>query len=293
MMADVASLDGLKRARPEWRPWLAVLEDVARESQAAHWERAVPAPASPRHDGMPLLAGTAIELQARSVRGWLQRLLRLAAGGTTDAMRSLANARVTDGECLALFASSLRHDGAAVDRVARAHGVDGEALQAVVALLPVPFLQTANRRLSHGIRTTWTAGYCPVCGTWPAFAEIRGIERTRHFRCGRCGGEWYARALVCAFCDMSNHDELAALVPATTDTHAVIDACNACRGYVKAFTRLQGCAPGTVMIEDLASVALDMAAIEHGYARPPGAGYPIDVTVREAEGRRPLFGWRS
>ncbi|MNC89382.1 Protein FdhE [compost metagenome] len=71
----------------------------------------------------------------------------------------------------------------------------------------------------------------------------------------------------------------------------MIDACNACRGYVKAFTRLQGCPAGAVMIEDLASVDLDMAALEHGYARRADAGCPLDVTVASAAGGRRLFGW--
>ena len=63
------------------------------------------------------------------------------------------------------------------------------------ALLPVPFLQACNRRWASSISESWVEGYCPVCGSWPAFAEVRGIERSRYFRCGRCGGEWHARAL--------------------------------------------------------------------------------------------------
>jgi FdhE protein len=132
-----------------------------------------------------------------------------------------------------------------------------------------------------------------VCGSWPAFAEVRGIDRSRYFRCGRCGSEWYARALVCAFCGLSDHQQLTSLVPAKTDMHAVIDACHGCRGYVKAFTRLQGCAPSAVMIEDLASVDLDMAAIEQGYARPPGTGCRLGVALTEAPRRRHLFGWNA
>ena len=120
---------------------------------------------------------------------------------------------------------------------------------------------------------------------------MRGIERSRYFRCGRCGSEWYARALVCAFCGLRDHRQLTSLVPAKSGVHAVVEACHACRGYVKAFTRLQGCAPGDVMIDDLASVDLDMAALEQGYARPPGAGYRLRVVLTATPARRRFLGW--
>lgn len=292
MTASPSALDNVKRARPEWTPWLAVLEEVVRESQSPQWDGAVPGQIVPR-ERVPLLAGASTTLQTSSVRRLLERLIRVASTSGTDAMLSLALTPVAEIDCVELFASSIRHDTAAAARAAAAYRVDSEALQAVAALLPVPFLLACNRRLATSVPASWTEGCCPVCGSWPAFTEIRGIERSRYFRCGRCGGEWYARALVCPFCDMTDHDQLATLVPAKADVHAVIDACNGCRGYVKAFTRLQGCPPAAVMIEDLASVELDLAALENGYVRPAGAGYPVDVTVIAAGERRRFFGWGS
>ena len=139
---------------------------------------------------------------------------------------------------------------------------------------------------------SWVEGYCPVCGSLPSFAEVRGIERNRYFRCGRCGSEWHSRALVCPYCAMSDHDELVALVPEKGGSNAVIDACQRCLGYVKTFTRLQGCSPGAVMLEDLASVDLDVAAIEHGFARPPGPGFALGITVTDSVARRGFFAWK-
>jgi FdhE protein len=292
-MTASSALEGLKRARPEWMPWLDVLEEVVREGHSPHWERMVPAGTTPRTDQLPALAGRSISLPAHRVRRLLERLLGLAAESGSDAMRTLANVHVAEVDCVELFTSSIRHDTEAASRAAAAHDADREALQAVVALLPVPFLLACNRRLAASVPSGWTKGHCPVCGSWPALVEVRGIERSRYFRCARCGGEWYARALVCPFCDNSDHDQLATLVPAERDAQVTIDACNACRGYVKAFTRLQGCPPATVMIEDLRSVELDMAALEQGYARPPGGGCPIDVTATDAGRRRGFLGWGS
>jgi FdhE protein len=300
MIASSSSLDSLKRARPEWGPWLGVLEAVVREDHSGDWERAVRGSEDPRlrrmessgSDGVPLLEGISVSLRPDGIRRLAERVLRLASADGAGAMESLAALRVSDANAVELFTSSIRHDMEPARRLAAARDTDPEALQAVVALLPVPFLLACNRRLARSVPAGWTKGYCPVCGSWPAFAEIRGIERSRCFRCARCGGEWHARALVCPFCELDDHDELAALVPAKS-AHAVIDACNGCRGYVKAFTRLQGCPPASVMIDDLASVDLDMAAIEQGYARPAGAGYPVGVTVAGTGERRRLFGWGS
>jgi hypothetical protein len=36
-----------------------------------------------------------------------------------------------------------------------------------------------------------------------------------------------------------------------------------------------------VIVDDAASVELDLAALERGYKRPPGAGYTLHVTVAE------------
>ena len=97
---------------------------------------------------------------------------------------------------------------------------------------------------------------------------------------------------------MSDHDELVALVPEKTGStavgsNAVIEACQRCLGYVKTFPRLKGCSPIAVMLEDLASVDLDVAAIEHGFARPLGPGFALGVTVTDKGARRGLFAWNS
>jgi FdhE protein len=305
-MTPGSALDDLKRQRREWGPWLAVVETVLRETGAPVWDAAVPTvldpavvtpdPAAAPHPPVPLLAGAAVALPARAVRRLFERLLGVASLGESSKMQTVRGTLDADVDALALFTASLCQDGGPVHAAATASGADAEALQAVTALLSVPFLHACRRRFASSIRESWVQAYCPLCGSWPAFAEVRGIERSRVFRCGRCGGEWHARALWCPYCDMADHDELVRLQPENADVagaSGAIDACNSCRGYVKTFTRLQGCDPGAVMLEDLASVALDIAALDQGYSRPSGAGHALGVRVSDNATTRRFFAWKS
>jgi FdhE protein len=293
MSAPSTALDRLRQRQPEWAPWLAVVEEVMREAATSRWDAWVPPTVTLRAAGAPLLSRTQCGVDGGSVRRLLDRVIRMAARAGTPQMATLATLSDAQFDALMLFTASLCHDADRIRDVADSCGADAEALHSVLALLPVPFLHGCNRTLSPSIPESWGEGYCPVCGSWPSFAEVRGIERSRHFRCGRCGSEWHAHSLCCPYCGTRDHNELVALVPEQATANAVVEACKQCLGYVKTFTTLQGCPPGAVMTEDLASVALDVAAIDHGYARPTGAGYPIEVLVTDVGAKRRFFAWNA
>jgi FdhE protein len=88
---------------------------------------------------------------------------------------------------------------------------------------------------------------------------------------------------------MADHNELVSLVPENSGSNAVIDACKRCLGYVKTFTMLQGSPPARVLLDDLGSVELDVAALEQGYKRPQGNGYWLNVTVSNNSALRGQF----
>jgi len=292
-MTAPASIDALRRQRPEWQPWLAVVEEVIGDAANPVWEPAVPEIAIARDRGVPLLDGCTIAIPARDGRRLLDRLARAASRGGASHMASAAHALRDMRDVPALFAASLRReDGPDVPGAARSQE-EAEAIQAIVPLIAVPLLHACNRRLSSSIPRGWTEGYCPVCGSWPAFAEGRGIERSRYLRCGRCGGEWFAHSLRCAYCGMNDHDALVALVPQDNGGQAVVEACRRCLGYLKTFTRLQGCPPGAVMLEDLASVDLDIVALTNGFTRAAGAGRRLDVTVSDSRSPRRFFAFNG
>jgi FdhE protein len=278
MTAIDTGLQDLKRQHPEWEPWLAVVQEILRETDNPQWDAVVP-DRTTQQDKTPLLAGASLVLEQNSVRRLIQLLIQAACRSGTPKMATLEPALRVELDVLRLFQAALRQDGDYLKETAVDVGAEPEAFQAVAALIPVPFLQACNRRWKLATAESWLEGYCPVCGTWPAFTEVRGIERNRYFRCGRCGGEWRAHCLFCAFCGMNNHEELVSLVPEKSGAGRTIEACKRCLGYVKTFTTLEGSAPAKVILDDLASVDLDVAACAQGYKRPQGAGYALDVTI--------------
>jgi FdhE protein len=265
--------------RPEWEPWLAVVQEILRETSDSAWDSVIPDLAEVRQSKASLLAGAVIAIETTWLRRWTEQLVSTASHSGTEQMATLKRALRGQVDTLRLFEASLCLDESAVKQIALGCDADAEAFQAVTALLPIPFLHACNRRWAHSLPQGWVEGYCPICGAWPSYVEVRGIERSRYLRCGRCGAGWQTQCLSCPYCGMTDHNELESLVPEKNALNAVIDVCKRCLGYVKTFTKLQGSAPAKVILDDLASVELDIAAAEQGYKRPRGTGYALNVSM--------------
>ena len=73
------ALAALKRERPEWAPWLAVVEEILSETTTPQWDAIVPDPPEVRRAEAPLLSGQVLNVEAATVRAVLKRLLAAAA----------------------------------------------------------------------------------------------------------------------------------------------------------------------------------------------------------------------
>ena len=264
----------VRRATPESDAWLTLLEAALAESEdGAVWEAAVPRPAADRPVKAPLLAHTRITLDARATRGWVRRLLTLALPG---------EARKVDE--IALLDAALSHDDEALDALARSGGADPSVVRVAGQMALLPLLQACARRLAPDVPAAWWEGYCPVCGAWPAVAEYTGLERKRQLRCGRCGAGWAIPLLRCVYCDETHHDNLGYLTPEAGEQSRKIEVCNTCKGYLKAVTTVRPLAPWAILVDDLTTVPLDIAALERGYRRPERPGYALEARVEGGRG---------
>jgi FdhE protein len=111
----------------------------------------------------------------------------------------------------------------------------------------------------------WDRGYCPVCGSWPLLGEFRGLEQTRFLRCGLCAASWPFPRLRCPFCDTSNHQQLAYFHVEGEQDRFRAATCDACRRYVKMASTLAELSTPMLLVEDLATLHLDLAAADRGF----------------------------
>jgi FdhE protein len=132
------------------------------------------------------------------------------------------------------------------------------------ALVPV---STGLAPLREGVG--WQHGFCPVCGSWPLLGEFRGLEQTRYLRCGLCAAEWEVARLFCAFCGNRDHNLLGFIHVEGEETSYRAATCDGCHGYVKMLATLSALPPLQLLVADVATLHLDLAAGERGYANPP------------------------
>lgn len=113
----------------------------------------------------------------------------------------------------------------------------------------------------------WSRGTCAWCGGFPSYGDLIEDGR-RRLVCMLCGGAWIAPRLKCPFCDTWNSRDLVRLMAEGSEEGYFIEACRACRGYLKGVDRRQRWNAGSPLVEDWGSPHLDAYASTQGYRRP-------------------------
>ena len=108
---------------------------------------------------------------------------------------------------------------------------------------------------------------CPACHGLPLVAVLReeGHGARRSLVCADCLTEWPSHRLLCAAC---GEREFAALPVFTAEQfgYVRVEACDTCRRYIKAIDLTKD-GLAIAVVDDLASVTLDLWAREQGYTR--------------------------
>lgn len=271
------ALAATEAANPEWAPWLRLL-GRAQAASSPSW--VVQIGLAERSNAAPLLDHAIITLDTDRLATWTTELLAAAAPDE----RAPSGNVVNRAEAIELLEAAIALDADRLDALAERRNEDAHRQAASMQLVVLPILLACRRRLAQEIPRGWGRGFCPVCGAWPAFAEMRGLERERRHRCGRCASDWRFEMLRCPFCDERDHSQLGGLVVEGEEETRRVDTCKRCGGYVKAFATLGAVPDDEVPIVDLESVALDLVATERGFARPDTPGVALCVTVRDSAG---------
>lgn len=283
-------LDLLARSYPEWRSWLVLCEETLRRLAEPVWSAVEISPHPEDIPDKPLLSGKTVTIDQRRACDGLQRLLTLsmtseAGQGAAPLTARLVKKLATN----AVLEAALNQDNQAIAACAERIGIPALAVQALAQLAVMPLLYGCRRLLTARAPATWSRSYCPICGAWPVFLEVRGIDRARRARCGRCGEEWSSTWLRCLYCNEGDHRRLGLLFLEGKEEGHKVETCATCHGYVKTLMMLHGHAPAELLLADLATVELDLIALRQGFARPKAPACRLQIRLADRSSRLRTF----
>jgi len=281
----------LLAARPDLEPALGLQADLLREVLTGrrppevrldiHEHSAI---SSKLRSGIPLLDREPLVLELEYAADLFERLLNVVlqrqdadtAARASPLIAAAADGRLDPGE---LFSEALLRHADHVAAMGAAIGVDRDLLATLASLAVAPQLRGLAARLSPAIEQledqgAWLRGYCPACGGSPLLGELRGVELRLFLRCAACGLAWRSRRLFCPFCATDDHHALR-ILQVESENRFRVQVCDRCHGYLKIGNAFDPPPAELLPLDDLASIDLDMVAIERGYARPSNAGFRL------------------
>jgi formate dehydrogenase accessory protein FdhE len=192
---------------------------------------------------------------ARGVRRFLPVVERSGPAMLRDAARELAER--DEQSHLQLLSAFWEGNG-----IAPASGTDDFFARAYLQPYAVGIRTRANLRWNGP-----TAYVCPFCTRKPGLGVMRplGEGSQRSLICSFCLAEWEFRRIICPACGETDPAKLA-VYAAEELQHVRVDACDSCKSYIKTVD-LTKSGLGEPVVDEIASVALDLWAAERGYAK--------------------------
>ncbi len=112
-----------------------------------------------------------------------------------------------------------------------------------------------------------TPSTCPLCGGKPAVGVLRseGDGAKKSLICMLCAHEWTFRRIYCPACGEEREPQMA-YYSAPEIAHVRVDVCDTCHTYLKSID-LTKTGLAVAIVDELATIPLDLWAREHGYEK--------------------------
>ena len=234
-------------------PWLEISEEVMRR----HAAEARPVL---RFEDIPLDL-TDLRLLVRQTADILRR-----HGAIEDADFQKVESLGRDMTLLAVAGDWYRSAAdahAVASQATQSPGID-DAVSQVLGLAMRPFLSRCAEVLQPREELAlWPHPYCGLCGGEPDLAVITPTAE-RHLICGRCSLRWKYEPLTCPYCRNADRARITSF--ATTDGQYRVYACDVCRKYLKAYDGRRATRPVMPLVDTVAMLPLDAAAMQRGYS---------------------------
>jgi formate dehydrogenase maturation protein FdhE len=126
-----------------------------------------------------------------------------------------------------------------------------------------PFLsRCADAIMARSSFPGWPHGNCPLCGGEPDFSVITPAA-DRLLICSRCTARWRFDQLACPFCLNTDRSRITSF--ATRDGLYRLNGCDVCQRYLKAYDARHAPRPVMPVVDAIATLPLDAAAVQRGY----------------------------
>jgi len=211
-------------------------------------------------------------------------LIERAQNGDGAALRSAAAEqirRAVETNVLSLpslWALTAAGDWLVLEQTAVRHQLDFALLSLLIRTSLKPALQVWARDLKQSVDfDQWRRGVCPLCGSLPLLSEIQGKDGERRLRCGLCGADWAYSRLQCAFCGNRDYKTLGHITVTGEEDKYRLQTCDECRGYLKVVVTFEPMPVDMLLVEDLATLHLDLIAADYQYARTSANASNFDL----------------
>ena len=165
----------------------------------------------------------------------------------------------------AILEASLTGREDANARVASRIAINPHSLAFALGQIAKPLIEKLCDHLSPLIENlSWSKGYCPICGTMPELAFLRGEGGQRWLRCASCAYEWRFKRLLCPFCESDSQRDFEIYFVEGREFESV-DVCHKCNRYVSTIDLRNRPRPIAREVAALALMHLDVIAQEKGF----------------------------
>jgi FdhE protein len=214
-------------------------------------------------EGFPIADSGSFKPDTGALEKYFLTLLNIMAEKNSDEVKYIKDAIAgIDGGFKAFFEKLTAEDA---DEYISSFEKGRDLLVFIIKESLKPFLEKYCEGIKEEItEENFAGGSCPVCGSFPSMAELRGEEGKRYLVCPDCQMEWAYDRIKCPFCGIEEQKKIEYFTPEKESRYRVM-LCKSCTHYLKVLDFREMEKPPVFEVEHLATLYLDVIAKKEGY----------------------------
>ncbi len=155
-----------------------------------------------------------------------------------------------------------------IHELAKQLNIDFEITRFAITQFIKPYAAKKAETMAELLHNSkWLKGYCPICGSWPEIAFLKGHEGRKWLKCSFCAYEWAFSRTECPFCESGGPDKLEILYSEDRPFERA-ELCHTCKKYLLSLD-LRERVELSRDVAALKMIYLDILAQEKGFS--PGS----------------------